>query len=301
MILTDKNTLSNRYIRRKIEQYKIKKATLVSSDNPIKHVELRKKLHPWLIKLLQIKSKLMGLTYEFIGNEKSCIQDKTVIYALTHIGKFDYEMVVEACNIFAYPFAGDWETMYATVDDYFLRLNGVLYVDTGDKKDRQNSCRYMMKALKQGIPVLIYPEGIWNLTENLPMLKLFPGAVQAAQECHVPIVPIAIEQIGKHFVINAGKELNFEGIEEIKAVEILRNTLASLKWEIWEHLPLVKRADIPLDYYENFLQERFKEYPPFNMKVIDGRIYREKIDREILAIQHDLRKLRKKQIKGVGL
>jgi len=75
------------------------------------------------------KSALLGMTYEVVGNRSKVSKDKTVIYAITHIGKCDYEMVVEACNIFAYPFAGDWEKMYATIEDYFLRMNGVLYVD----------------------------------------------------------------------------------------------------------------------------------------------------------------------------
>ena len=90
----------------------------------------------------------------------------------------------------------------------------------------------MIKVLKQGIPMLIYPEGIWNLTENLPMMKIFPGAVQAAKECNVPIIPIAIEQRGKHFLLNVGDELDFTDTEEGVAVQILCDTLATLKWEI---------------------------------------------------------------------
>ena len=244
MILTDKNTITNRYIRKKITQYKKRKADLVVSDKLIDGVEMHRRMHPLLMFLLRVKSKLSGLTYEFVNENRVDVKNgNTVIYAITHIGKFDYEMLVEACDIFAYPFAGDWELMYATVDDYFLRTNGVLWVDTSDKEDRQNSFRFMIKALKQGIPMLIYPEAIWNLTENLPMMKIFPGAVQAAKECKVPIIPIAIEQRGKHFLLNVGNELDFADTEEGVAVQTLRDTLATLKWEIWEHLPREKRTE----------------------------------------------------------
>lgn len=293
MILTDKDTISNRYIRRKIGQYKQKKADLLASDEPIKGVKLRMWLHPFLIKVLHIKSILSGLTYEFVSEERAVPKDQTVIYAITHIGKFDYEMLVEACDIFAYPFAGDWELMYATIDDYFLRTNGVLWVDTGDKTDRQNSFQYMIKALKQGISMLIYPEGIWNLTENLPMMKIFPGAVQAAQACDVPIIPIAIEQRDKHFLLNIGQELRVQGMEETQAVQLLRDTLATLKWEIWEHLPQEKRADIPDDYYEKFVQERLAECAGFTKELVEGRMFRDKTDRELAAIQRDLMRLRR--------
>lgn len=295
MILTDKDTLANRYVRKKITQYKQKKADIVASTRLIKGVEFHRRLHPLLMFLLRVKSKLSGLTYEFVNKKRVDVKrGKTVVYAITHIGKFDYEMLVEACDIFAYPFAGDWELMYATVDDYFLRANGVLWVDTNDKEDRQNSFKFMIKALKQGIPMLIYPEGIWNLTANLPMMKIFPGAVQAAKECNVPVIPIAIEQRGKHFLLNVGNELDFADAEEGVAVQTLRDTLATLKWEIWEHLPREKRIEIPEGYHEKFVQQRLAECAGFTQELVEGRMFRDKTDREIVAIERDLERLRKK-------
>ena len=293
MILTDKNTITNRYIRKKISQYKKKKARIVTLDRPIKGVCVHCWFHPLLMFLLRVKSKLSGLTYEFVNDKRLNVNSKkTVIYAVTHIGKFDYEMLVEACDIFAYPFAGDWELMYATVDDYFLRVNGVLWVDTSDKEDRQNSFKYMLKALKQGIPMLIYPEAIWKLTENLPVMKIFPGAVQGAKECDVPIIPIAIEQRGKHFLLNVGEEMDFAEVEESAAVQMLRDTLASLKWEIWEYLPQERRTDIPNGYHEKFVQERLAECAGFTKELVEGRMFRDKTDREISAIKRDLEWLR---------
>lgn len=295
MILTDKNTITNRYIRKKITQYKQKKAKILTLDKPIKGVKFHRMIHPLLMFLLRVKSKICGLTYEFINDKRLDVKSgKTVIYAITHIGKFDYEMLIEACDIFAYPFAGDWELMYATVDDYFLRANGVLWVDTSDKEDRQNSFKFMLKALKQGIPMLIYPEGIWNLTANLPMMKIFPGAVQAAKECNVPIIPIAIEQSGKHFLLNVGEEMDFADTEESVAVQTLRDTLATLKWEIWEYLPKEKRFDIPIDYHEKFVEERLAECAGFTKELVEGRMFRDKTDREILAIKRDLERVRNK-------
>lgn len=46
MILTDKDTLANRYVRKKITQYKQNKAELVTSDNPIEGVEAHQRVHP---------------------------------------------------------------------------------------------------------------------------------------------------------------------------------------------------------------------------------------------------------------
>ncbi len=287
MKLTNKNTPINHYIRTKIKKYKTSKATAIASDTPIKGTRIRKKWHPFLMKLLHIKSKLLGLTYEIIS-DKIIDEDKTVIYAVTHIGKCDYEMVVEALGLFAYPFAGDWELMYATIDDYFLRANGILYVDTADKDDRKNSFKFMCKLLKQGTSMLIFPEGIWNLSPNLPTLKLFPGCVQAAKECQVPIVPIAVEQVDKHFIVNVGEELSFNDMQENEAIHKLRNVLATLKWEIWERLPQITRSEISHDYYDKFQKERLSEFKGFTMEVINQRTYKDKLDREVIAIMQDL-------------
>lgn len=101
------------------------------------------------------------MTYEFVNENRLKVTDNTAIYAITHIGKYDLEMVWEACpSMFGYVFAGDWELMYATIDDYFMRTMGVLWVDTSDKEDRKNSFRMMCKYLKQGVPIIIFPEGI---------------------------------------------------------------------------------------------------------------------------------------------
>lgn len=50
--------------------------------------------------------------------------------------------------------------MYAVIDDYFLWAKGVLWIDTSDEEDRKNSFRFMVKLLKQGVPMIIFPEGI---------------------------------------------------------------------------------------------------------------------------------------------
>ena len=76
MILTDKNTITNRYIRKKISQYKKKKAQIVTSEKAIKGVELHRKMHPFIMLLLRTKSKLCGLTYEFINEKRLDVKDE---------------------------------------------------------------------------------------------------------------------------------------------------------------------------------------------------------------------------------
>lgn len=203
-------------------------------------------------------------------------------------------MLMEALSIVSYVFAGDWEESYGTVDDYFLRTNGVIYVDTEDKKDRINSAKLMIKTLEAGMSVMIFPEGTWNLSESLPMLKLYAGAIQTAKEANVPIVPFAIEQRGKHFYIIVGEKIEPTEWEQEIGVRELRDTLATLKWEIWERLPMERRADVPSDWYENFIRERMAECSYISEEVMLGRVYRDKTDRELESVREDMARLRKK-------
>lgn len=256
----------------KIEQYKAKRKEQLSNDSPIKHVLFHKKIHPILRKILRIKRFVMGQTITVV-DDKSITDNRTVIYAVTHIGKYDYEMISETLRNYFYSFAGDWELMYGTIDDYYMRVSGVIYIDTEDKEDRKNAYRYAVKALKQGIPVMWFPEGIWNLSESLPMLHLYPGLINAAEEAGVEIVPVAVDQRGKDFFINIGRNIDVNNVDGDK-VEYLRNTLATLKWEIWEKHELVERKQIPENYYEKFLEERFKEWPQFNINIVKHREFR---------------------------
>ena len=283
------------YIQRKIRQYKSRKQIVVNSSQPLKGLRLHQNVHPILRWVLKVKSKVCGLTYEIIDNKFSGYSNETVVYAVTHIGKYDFEMIMEALPIVAYPFAGDWELQYGEVDDYFLRANGVIYVDTEDKEDRINSAKLMVKTLKEGMSVMIFPEGIWNLSESLPIQKIYGGAIQTAKEAEVQIVPIAIEQRSKHFYINVGEKMDVTKLEKEAGLQMLRDILATLKWEIWERLPMERRADVPENWYEEFVAERLAECPYITREVVEGRVYRDKVDRELECIREDITRLRREE------
>lgn len=269
------NKFYQKYALRRIDSYKNNKQRYVETDNLLSGISLRRLIHPYLKKILQVRNKLSGLSYKIVDDKSNLQQGETVIYAITHIGKFDFEVVMDAYVPFCYPVAGDWELMYGEIDDYFLRLNGVLYVDTSDRKDRNNTTKAIAKMLNQGISILIYPEGVWNLTESLPMMKIFPGAVRVAKVCNVPIVPVAVEQYGKHFLVNIGEKLYIRDGEKEEVVR-LRDSLATLQWNNWELIPISKRKDIPSDYYQKYVESKLAEWPKYNLDIINGRMYKDK-------------------------
>lgn len=65
------------------------------------------------------------------------------------------------------------------------------------------------------------------------------------------IIPLAIERYGQNYTINIGQNIsvtNFTMEKKHQLTEMLRDAIATLKWEIWESQPQIKRAEIPPDY-----------------------------------------------------
>lgn len=174
-----------------------------------------------------------------------------------------------------------------------LWLNGLIYCDTEDKTDRQIAAKTAVELLKQGINLLIYPEGIWNVTPNRLVLPLFAGVIKMAYQTGVNIIPIAIEQYGKEFVVNIGAEFCVpvcEAAEEEykfyieKKRKELRDVMATLKWEILESRPMANRDALGVYEYEHAKRVRAilsewcnpkTKHPYYNSQIIAERTYRE--------------------------
>lgn len=280
----------------------------------VKGTKWRSALHPILMKLFSLnrkfidnqdftiindfrkKEKLTQKLKRVLLNEKK----KPVIYAITHIDKFDFQIVSEAIKDHQYPFAGDPETMYRQFDGLILGLNGVIYCDTESKTDRKIAKETAIETLQKGENLLIYPEGVWNVTSNLLMLPLFPGIIEMAKETDCDIVPVAIERYDKNYVINIGSEFSVNkqlkmGLDEDEVKMNLRDEMATLKWDIMQSLPKKRSA---IEYYyntrrselgafeeelEKFQSERLNEWinpetkePYYNVEKIMSRTYKEK-------------------------
>ena len=162
-------------------------------------------------------------------------------------------------------------------------------MDIDDKEDRENSRQMMLKVLEHGDNMMIFPEGTWNLSENAIVNDLHWGAADISLETSAVIVPIAIEQYGKRFVVNIGELFDPDkirqsrtkiayselGLDEagtqlkkqikIEVIQNLRDILATLKFQIWEKEGITRRDNVPYDYWKEFIKERCEEWPGYSM------------------------------------
>lgn len=243
-------------------------------------LKTRKRLHKFILPVYILKNHLGGFNYKIIKDER-IKTDRPIIFAVTHVGKFDIEVVSEAIKDHYYLLSGDYEHIQGTVDALFLGINGVLYFNQKVKSDREAVSQKMIMHLRSGGNLMYFPEGTWNLSPNLPVLPCYWGIVEIAQKGNAIIVPIAAEQSGKHFKINIGKNFDMQVYASDTtgksiAINALRDALATLKWEIWESGTPLKRAEVTGNEWELYVEERFKEWPYFNLDYIDGLTFKPK-------------------------
>lgn len=258
-------------------------------------LKARKRLHPFVLLVYIIKNRLGGFSYEIINDNREKT-NRPIIFAVTHVGKFDIEVISEAIREHFYLLSGDYEHIQGIIDAPFLQLNGVIYFNEKIKEDRAGATQRMVEHLSSGGNLMYFPEGTWNISPNLPVLPCYWGIVRIAQLSNAVIFPVAAEQYGKHFKINIGKSIDMQSFgsdadEKTMAINTLRDTLATLKWEIWETEPQSKRKETAGGAWEIYKSERFREWPYFNEEYIDGLVFKHKNVVESEKAFEDLKRL----------
>lgn len=114
------------------------------------------------------------------------------------------------------------------------------------------------------------------------MLTLPFGIIEVAKQANADIIPIAIEQYEKDFYIAVSANfsiqqyLNAKDDFEMKSVAILdlRDQMATLKWDIWDALPQVKRKEIENNYFQEFVDKRLSQWHGFTYEEVRSREFR---------------------------
>lgn len=128
--------------------------------------------------------------------------------------------------------------------------------------------------------VMWFPEREWNITPHLLVNPLFPGITDVAKESGACIVPVAMERYGNEFIVNIGAGFYVDQSSELESgkwLTYLRDELASLKWEIFQTVPVWKREEIPYGYWEKEVDKRIAEWPGITMQDFLNEVYKDKI------------------------
>lgn len=219
-----------------------------NNGQKLEHIEIRKKIH-WLVNIIlmidQILSKEKIVILNDLHDKKS---SKPKIFACTHIGGNDVQRAFRVIDTPAYLMIGNPGTLYKKIIYQGLRMNGVIPLETFDREERKIAYNRAVELLNKNGNLLIFPEGAWNVSPNIFVMKLFTGTVRIAGDTGAEIIPIATEQYGNTFYFNIGSNYtvpsNYLEIAQDLTDE-LREKLATLKWEIMLTQPELKHNEIP--------------------------------------------------------
>lgn len=158
---------------------------------------------------------------------------------------------------------------------YFI-LNGVIFVDRKEKEDKAASKQAMITYLERGRSVVIFPEGTWNLTENQLMLPMKWGIIDVARKTGSEVVPVNLEydRERKKCYVRFGESITFTSEEnKEESISILRDTMATMRWEAWERNGIFSRAELDMELERQKLLYSVMEYPPIDWEYECSCIY----------------------------
>lgn len=296
------NRLEN--AKRVQEKYAERKKEIIENNLDLPGIKKARVLYPFTTALLKLLDKAEGATISYL-HEKDVVTPvgRPVIFANTHRFKQDFEKISLSTKAPSFVVASDFVNSYHTINGWYLNTRPTIFVDPYSKEDRKYTYKMMVRYLKAGLNCMIFPEGVWNLSENKIVLDTFFGTARAAMESNAVIVCTAIERYGKEYVINRNgyiepADLRMKPKREAVAEcnTQLRDHLASLLMEIWfahaEAHGLEKRADISRAGWEETVRYLMSEWKGYRFQDNVEQRFHNQHDAEYEQVQKDLGKLR---------
>jgi len=228
-------------------------------------IKIRKLFHPVLVKLLPFttKNKLK------VVRRAKIPKNRNVIFAPTHGFRDDIALTLKTVGEHAYLVYASLPDFYYSIDGIALWANGVYLMNREDKSSK----RALSSKIKKGFDlnakrVILYPEGVWNKDPNQIVLDLWPGIYRIAKENNALVMPIA--SINKDMDIDddkdktcysiLGEPIELSQYSEKEGLKVLRDSMASLKYELMERYSSSERKNIGngSQYWNGYVGELIK-------------------------------------------
>ena len=183
------------------------------------------------------------------------------IFAVTHTySREDIAWAISLVGEQSYLLTNAWRELLYTSDGWALWVSGIILVDRYDKENRRAAIEKARRVLELGGNVMIFPEAVWNMSENLLVRKLYLGVYRIAAMTGAPVIPISTMMYGNKFYVSIGKALNLSRLDQCAALSELRDSLATMKWEIMEKYGFSTRKNLlngqaPSDYWQDHIEE----------------------------------------------
>ncbi len=129
---------------------------------------------------------LIGMKHEDIYEAEHDLT-KQYIFVANHISYMDIPPIVITAKQ-PIRVLGKYEMVKVPVFGWIYRA-AVILVDRRDAEKRAKSVRVLRLAIRKGLSIFIFPEGTFNLTNNV-LKEFYDGAFRIAIETQTPIKPL---------------------------------------------------------------------------------------------------------------
>lgn len=205
--------------------------------------------------LKMIGPKMLGCTQvmenrNFLNNPDSPIiesdkdiklPNKPVIYIANHGFRDDVLATVLAANRHAYIYWGSLPLFYNSMDGLASSLVGEVIMNRKVKESRKSSLDKALRVMDYGTDLIIFSEGGWNKTSEIPVLDLWPGVYKLSCSKKYDVVPIThyvrdLEIVDKKNIIHTvvDNPIPLYELSEKEALIYLRDNLASWQYKMAE-------------------------------------------------------------------
>lgn len=197
------------------------------------------------LRMVQWAFRLMlsvaGVKVTVIGEEN--IPDEAVLFIGNHRSYFDILLTYSRCKRLTGYVAKKEMLRYPLLRTWMKRLY-CLFLDRDNPREGLKSILQAIDYIKQGVSICIFPEGTRNDGEEGSMLPFHSGSFKIAEKSGCPIIPIS-----------------------------LNNTAAIFE----NHLPLVKKAHVIIEYGTPVYPNRMSKEEKKNISEYCQNIIRETI------------------------
>ncbi len=217
------------------------KAKLLTGTSEVvfsrKAIQFRRRIKP----IINALGPLFLSCKQVIDRKTEKIPDKPVIYISNHSFKDDAAGTALVAKRNAWFLFGSLPQFYNSFDGISSWLNGVILINRNNKNSKKRAMKLCEDALNLGIDIIIYPEGVWNKTPHKLLLDFWPGFYRIAKATGCPVVPVVhykndfykSDRSGTiHTVVD--DPIYIHDLEETEAINMVRDRMATVYWELME-------------------------------------------------------------------
>lgn len=238
-------------------------------------IKMKDIVYPTLLQLSKTKVKHKVVR----DNKINLIPEKPIVFAVNHTRFQDTPVICTAIRDElkkrGYVFSGKQKLGF--LDNIFFYFYGSLFLDRTSKEDMAMAQKAMEEYLLKDKIMIVFPEGTWNMSDELLMLPMKWGIIKTAQNTDAQIIPTILHYDNQTMKchVSFGEPRQVPKDANLKQeIDDLRDVMASMRFEYMEKTGTVLRETIDIEEERKKIFHVIEEYPNYDYDFEQSFVYR---------------------------